>query len=82
MVDIKAASALEDNLDNPFAPLLYGISTPALPDRFARSWRRRAGHRLGSELAFSMLADAGFVDVEVHDTPGDPMNCLYVARKP
>jgi hypothetical protein len=29
-----------------------------------------------------MLADAGFVEVTVHDVPDDPMNSVYLAHKP
>ena len=29
-----------------------------------------------------MLADAGFADVEVHDVPDDPLDSLYVTRRP
>jgi hypothetical protein len=36
----------------------------------------------GEELARTMLAGAGFVDVEVHDVPDDPMNVVYVTHKP
>jgi len=82
MVDIKAASALEENLDNPFAPLLYSVSTLHCLTVSLAHGGAGLGTVWGQELAFSMLADAGFVGAEVHDTPGDPMNCLYVASKP
>jgi hypothetical protein len=29
-----------------------------------------------------MLADAGFVDVAVHEAPGDPLNAVFVATRP
>jgi hypothetical protein len=29
-----------------------------------------------------MLSDAGFINLEVHDVPGDPMDSVYVAHKP
>ena len=32
-------------------------------------------------LAREMLTAAGFVDVEVHPAPGDPMDAIYVSRK-
>jgi hypothetical protein len=34
----------------------------------------------GQELAREMLADAGFTEVEVLDTPR-PQNCMYVCRR-
>jgi hypothetical protein len=33
-------------------------------------------------VARELLGDAGFVDVSVHETPGDPADALYVARRP
>ena len=35
----------------------------------------------GEQLARRMLADAGFVDIEVHPAPGDPGDAVYVSRK-
>ncbi|MFY1621312.1 hypothetical protein, partial [Micromonospora sp. WMMD736] len=35
----------------------------------------------GRQLATSMLADAGFADVTVHEVDSDPLNYYYVARK-
>ena len=40
------------------------------------------GAAWGEELARSMLADAGFGDVVVHEAPGDPLNAVFVASKP
>jgi hypothetical protein len=28
-----------------------------------------------------LLADAGFLDIEVHPAPGDPGDAIYVSRK-
>jgi hypothetical protein len=36
----------------------------------------------GEELALEMLTAAGFVEVEVHEAPADPMDSVYVAHKP
>ena len=38
------------------------------------------GTAWGEQLARQMLADAGFVDVAVHDAPGDPLDPVYVCR--
>jgi hypothetical protein len=35
----------------------------------------------GEELARTMLAEAGFIDVTVHDVPDDPMDSVYLAHK-
>jgi SAM-dependent methyltransferase len=79
MVDAKFSSRLENNVGNPFAPLCYAISllycTPvSLADDGAG-----LGAMWGTELACEMLADAGFSDVEMIDSPR-PQNCLYVCR--
>ena len=54
----------------------------ALHERVAGTRRRRAGHRAGvAQLATSMLADAGFGDVQVREIESDPINYYYIARK-
>jgi SAM-dependent methyltransferase len=82
MMDIKAHSALQDNLDNPFAPLLYAVSTLHCMTVSLAGGGAALGTVWGEELARSMLSSAGFVDVEVSDVPDDPLDALYVARKP
>lgn len=80
MMDIKAASRLEDNIGNPLAPLLYGISTLHCMTVSLAHGGAGLGTMWGRELACAMLADAGFGDVTVHDVPDDPLDSLYVAR--
>lgn len=82
MMDIKAASALEDNRGNPFAPLLYGISTLHCMTVSLAHGGAGLGTVWGEQLARQMLAGAGFVDIAVHDVPDDPMDSVYLARKP
>jgi hypothetical protein len=79
-MDARASGHLEENLDNPFAPLLYGISTlHCMTVSLARDGAG-LGTVWGEELAREMLADAGFGAVEVHEVPDDPLDSLYVAR--
>jgi SAM-dependent methyltransferase len=80
MVDIKAASRLEDNLDNPLAPFLYTVSTLHCMTVSLAQGGAGLGTVWGEQLARSMLADAGFVDLAVHDVPDDPLNQVYLAR--
>jgi SAM-dependent methyltransferase len=80
MMDIKASSNLEDNLANPLAPLLYGISTLHCMTVSLARGGAGLGTVWGEELARRMLADAGFTSVEVHDVPDDPLDSVYVAR--
>ena len=81
-MDIKASSRLEDNVANPFAPLLYSISTLHCMTVSLAQGGAGLGTVWGEQLARRMLADAGFVDVTTHDVPDDPLNQVYVARTP
>jgi SAM-dependent methyltransferase len=80
MVEPKASSHLEDNIGNPFAPYLYGMSvlhcmTVSLAEQGAG-----LGTAWGEQTARRMLAEAGFTSVEVTDAPG-PQNSIYVCRR-
>jgi ubiquinone/menaquinone biosynthesis C-methylase UbiE len=82
MVDIKASSRLQDNLDTPWAPWLYGVSTLYCMTVSLSQGGAGLGTAWGEQLARQMLANTGFVKVEVHDVPDDPFDSLYVAHKP
>jgi SAM-dependent methyltransferase len=79
-LDIKASSRLENNLDNPFAPFLYAVSTLHCMTVSLAHDGAGLGTVWGEELARQMLADAGFVNVAVDDVPDDPLDQIYVAR--
>lgn len=81
MVDINASSHLDKNMANPFAPLLYATSTLHCLTVSLADGGAGLGTVWGQELATQMLAEAGFVDVEIHDVPDDPLNIAYVARR-
>ncbi|MGH8964272.1 MAG: class I SAM-dependent methyltransferase, partial [Actinomycetes bacterium] len=76
MVDAKFATRLEDNLDNPYAPLTYGISLLFCVPTSIATGGTGLGALWGQELAHEMLAAAGFADVRVLDSPR-PQNCIY-----
>ena len=82
MVDIKAASALEDNVGNPMAPWLYAVSTLHCMTVSLAQGGAGLGTVWGEQLARRMLDEAGFIDVAVHEVPDDPFNSVYVARTP
>lgn len=82
MMDIRASSKLEDNRANPFAPWLYGVSTLHCMTVSLAHGGAGLGTVWGKELALQMLADAGFVGVELHDVPDDPLDSVYVVHKP
>lgn len=80
MVDIKASSDLAENLANPLAPMLYGISVLHCMSVSLAADGAGLGTVWGRELACSMLADAGFGEVTVHELAQDPFNLIYVCR--
>jgi SAM-dependent methyltransferase len=80
MMDTNCATALEDDLDNPFAPWLYGVSTlHCMTVSLARDGAG-LGTAWGRELAERMLHEAGFSSVTTHEIPDDPLDLLFVAR--
>jgi SAM-dependent methyltransferase len=81
MVDIKASSRLEDNIGVPFASYLYTVSTMHCMSVSLGLDGDGLGTCWGRELAASMLADAGFGDVQVREIESDPINFYYIARK-
>jgi SAM-dependent methyltransferase len=82
MVEPRASSDPAGNLANPLAALLYSVSTLHCLTVSLAGGGAGLGAAWGEELARSMLADAGFDDVVVHEAPGDPVNAVFVATKP
>jgi SAM-dependent methyltransferase len=81
MKEPHAADRLEENIDNPMAPILYSVSTLHCMTVSLAHGGAGIGTMFGEQLARRMLADAGFVDIEVHPAPGDPADAVYVSRK-
>jgi SAM-dependent methyltransferase len=81
MVDIRAATAVEDNLELPWAPFLYTVSTMHCMTVSLGLDGDGLGTVWGEELASRMLKAAGFTDIAVHTVEGDPLNDYYVALK-
>jgi SAM-dependent methyltransferase len=81
MKEPHAADDLEDNIGNPMAPVLYSVSTLHCMTVSLAHGGAGIGTAFGEQLARRMLADAGFLDVEVHPAPGDPGDAVYVSRK-
>jgi SAM-dependent methyltransferase len=81
MKEPHAADALEDNLENPMAPLMYSVSTLHCMTVSLAHGGAGIGTMFGEQLALTMLADAGFTQVEVLPAPGDPGDAVYVARR-
>ena len=81
MVDIKASSRLEDNIGVPFASYLYTVSTMHCMSVSLGLDGDGLGTCWGRDVATSMLADAGFDDVQVREIESDPLNFYYIAGK-
>ncbi len=81
MQDIRASSRLENNLDHPFGPLLYTISTMHCMTVSLAQGGAGLGTMWGEELARQMLHEAGFTGVEVHQLAHDVQNNFYVMHK-
>ncbi|WP_332664341.1 class I SAM-dependent methyltransferase [Aeromicrobium sp.] len=82
MVEPAASSNLEDNLSNPFAPWIYGVSTLHCLTVSLAHGGAGLGTAWGEQRAREMLADAGFARVTAHETPGDPLDTMFVTTKP
>ena len=80
MVDIAASTRLEGNLDNPLAPFLFTVSTMHCMTVSLAQGGEGLGACWGEEKARELLAEAGFISVEVSRVEGDPLNAYYVCR--
>ncbi|MBI4638801.1 MAG: class I SAM-dependent methyltransferase [Candidatus Rokubacteria bacterium] len=79
MVEPKASSNLEDNIGNPFAPYMYGISVLHCMTVSLAEGGLGLGTAWGEQTARRMLGEVGFREIEVVDAPG-PQNSIYVCR--
>lgn len=82
MVDIKASSRLENNVGLPWASLLYAVSTVHCMSVSLGQGGDGLGTVWGTQLAESMLRDAGFAAIEVRELDDDPFNAYFVSRRP
>lgn len=80
MVDIKASSHLEQNLELPWASFLYAVSTTHCMSVSLAQGGEALGTVWGVEQAQQMLRDAGFREVTVHEIEDDPFNVYVVSR--
>lgn len=81
MVDIKANTNVEDNLELPWAPFLYTVSTLHCMTVSLALDGEGLGTVWGEQKALEMLREAGFTSVEVKSIDDDLFNTYYVARK-
>lgn len=81
MGDIAASSKLEENLEHPFGPALYGFSVFYCMTTSLSTGGVGLGTMWGQETAVRMLKEAGFGNVDIKSVEGDPLNVYYVATK-
>jgi ubiquinone/menaquinone biosynthesis C-methylase UbiE len=80
MIEFKFSSQLEENIGNPFAPMYYGFSLMhCMPVSLAVEGAG-LGAVWGEQTARKILAEAGFRNVKVVDTPR-PQNCIFVCSR-
>ena len=82
MKEPRVSSNLEDNVGNPFAPLIYSISTLHCLTVSLAHDGAGLGTAFGEQIARQLLQEAGFGAVEVHEAPGDPTDAVFVTTKP
>ncbi|MFQ5898205.1 MAG: class I SAM-dependent methyltransferase [Candidatus Methylomirabilia bacterium] len=80
MIEPKASSNLEDNLGNPFAPYMYGMSVLHCMTVSLAEGGAGLGTAWGEQAARRMLGESGFTAIEVVDAPG-PQNSIYICRR-
>ncbi len=80
MQDISTHTPLESNVDHPLGPFLYTISYTHCMTVSLAQGGAGLGTCWGREMAETMLAEAGFRDVEVHTLEHDIQNFFYLAR--
>ena len=80
MVDIRAQSNLEDNLDLPWASFLYAVSLVHCMSVSLGQGGDGLGTVWGVQTAERMVREAGFTDVVVNELEEDPFNAYFVAR--
>ncbi|WP_236788918.1 class I SAM-dependent methyltransferase [Amycolatopsis sp. GM8] len=79
MGDIAASSKLEENVDHPFAPALFGFSVFYCMTTSLSTGGAGLGTVWGEQTARQMLGAAGFTGIEARSVEGDPINIYYVA---
>ena len=76
----RASSNLEENLANPFAAWMYGVSVLHCMTVSLAEGGAGLGTAWGVQTARQYLAAAGFTSVEVVEAPG-PQNSIYICRR-
>jgi hypothetical protein len=81
MVDIKAASNVDGNVEHPLGPFRYTVSAMHCMTVSLALGGEGLGAAWGEQTARALLAEAGFVVQEVKEVEGDVLNSYYLATK-
>jgi len=81
MQDIKASSEVGNNMDHPLGPFLYTVSCMHCMTVSLAQGGMGLGAVWGTELAQSMLRDAGFTRIDIHQLAHDIQNEYYVIQR-
>lgn len=79
MIEFKFSSDLAENLSNPFAAMYYGLSLMHCMTVSLAVGGPGLGAVWGEGVARRMLAEAGFRDIRMIDSPR-PQNAIFVCR--
>ena len=82
MREPRGADTLAGNLANPMASVMYSVSTLHCLTVSLAHGGAGIGTVFGEQRARRMLADAGFGEPDVQPAPGNPLDAVYVTRKP
>jgi hypothetical protein len=82
MKEPRPSNNLEGNVGTPFAPMNYAVSTLHCMTISLAEGGAGLGTASGEHIARRMLADVGFSNVIVHETPGDPRAGVFVSTRP
>jgi 2-polyprenyl-3-methyl-5-hydroxy-6-metoxy-1,4-benzoquinol methylase len=81
MQEIAASSHVSRNIDHPFAPMLYALSTlHSLPIALGQEGEA-LGRMWGKERAIQLLGEAGFRNLRFDAMAGDALSYYCVAMK-
>jgi SAM-dependent methyltransferase len=80
VVEPRSSSKLEENVGNPFAPLLYGMSVLHCMTVSLAEGGTGLGTVWGEQTARRFLTEAGFSSIETVEAPG-PQNTIFICRR-
>lgn len=81
MVDIQASSNVEENMEHPLGPMLYGVSTMHCMTVSLALNGEGLGTVWGEQKAKELLTEAGFNKIDIEHVEGDIFNSYYICRK-